>query len=59
MGLVLFSGGLDSTLATIMIASKNVDLISFSIDFPGRPRGENVADDDRFVASDSCVRDDQ
>jgi queuosine biosynthesis protein QueC len=39
-GIVLFSGGIDSTLATLILANEHTDLIGLSINYPGRPRGE-------------------
>jgi len=39
-GIVLFSGGIDSTLATLILANEQTDLVGLSINYPGRPRGE-------------------
>ena len=42
-GILLFSGGFDSTLSAIVLASNNVELIGLTIDYPGRPKGEREA----------------
>jgi len=39
-GLLLFSGGIDSTLSAIILLDRGVELISLSVDYPGRPKGE-------------------
>src|SRR5437867_3912241 len=36
-GILLFSGGIDSTLAALILARKKVDLIGLSVVFKGRP----------------------
>jgi 7-cyano-7-deazaguanine synthase len=42
-GVLLFSGGIDSTLSAIVLLAQNIELISLSVDYPGRPMGEKRA----------------
>jgi 7-cyano-7-deazaguanine synthase len=42
-GVLLFSGGIDSTLAGMVLASEGADLVALSINYPGRPVGEITA----------------
>lgn len=42
-GVLLYSGGIDSTISSIILACKEVELIGLSINYPGRPRGELLA----------------
>lgn len=39
-GLVLYSGGIDSTVATLALAQQGDDLIALSINYNGRPNSE-------------------
>lgn len=40
LGIVLFSGGTDSTLVCLLLASRGAHLIGLSINYPGRPYRE-------------------
>ena len=42
-GILLFSGGFDSTVAALILAGDQIDLIGLTIDYPGRPEGEKAA----------------
>src|SRR5207249_10768735 len=42
-GVLLFSGGLDSTLSAITLLNQGTDLIALTIDYPSRPRREAYA----------------
>ena len=42
-GLLLYSGGLDSTISALILATEAVNLVGLSIDYPGRPHGEKLA----------------
>ena len=42
-GILLFSGGCDSTLSALILANSFVDLIGLTINYPGRPEGEKRA----------------
>jgi len=42
-GVLLFSGGLDSTLSAITLLNQGTDLIALTIDYPSRPRREDYA----------------
>lgn len=39
-GILLFSGGIDSTLAALILHAQGVELIALTINYPGRPQGE-------------------
>lgn len=39
-GILLFSGGIDSTLAALMLAENKIKLIGLSINYTGRPNAE-------------------
>ena len=39
-GLLLFSGGIDSALAAIILRSQDVELNTLTINYTGRPTGE-------------------
>jgi 7-cyano-7-deazaguanine synthase len=39
-GILLFSGGIDSTLAALILQSQGVELIALTINYPNRPQGE-------------------
>ncbi len=39
-GVLLFSGGIDSTLAALILHAQGVELIALTINYPGRPQGE-------------------
>ena len=43
IGLVLVSGGIDSTMATLLMTAPRTTLIGLSINYRGRPRGEILA----------------
>lgn len=42
-GILLFSGGIDSTLAALILLAQGVELIALTINYPGRPQGEILA----------------
>lgn len=42
-GILLYSGGLDSTLSALVLEDSSVDLIGLTINYPGRPEGEKRA----------------
>lgn len=39
-GILLFSGGIDSTLSALILNAQGVELIALTINYPGRPEGE-------------------
>jgi 7-cyano-7-deazaguanine synthase len=39
-GILLFSGGIDSTLSALILHAQGVELIALTINYPGRPEGE-------------------
>lgn len=42
-GILLFSGGIDSTLAALILHAQGIELIALTINYPGRPQGEMTA----------------